>query len=91
MLIPTWYYLNLFVHPVAVSLWLGLTVNFSVMTVPLLRDLPEQQADRQLTEIRRRARRLVIVLIVILLLTGLVILYRGSYLHGHTGERGLMV
>lgn len=76
MLMPDWYHLNLFVHLVAVSLWLGLTVNFSMMTVPLLRELPEEQAEHHLTEICHRARRMVVVLMGLLLLTGTLNLYR---------------
>lgn len=76
LLDPTWYDLNLWIHLVAASLWLGQTVNFSTMTVPILRDLPDDVAEQQLTEIGHRARRFVVLLMVVILTTGTVNLYR---------------
>lgn len=76
MLMPSWYQLNMLVHLVAVSLWLGMTVHFSVMTVPYLRDLPGDQAAEHLTTIGQRARRIVVVLMVVILFTGLLNLHR---------------
>jgi putative copper export protein len=76
MLVPSLYQINLFVHLVAVSLWLGLTLNFSLLMVPLMRDLPEDIAESQMETIGKRARRLVSVLVLVLIITGLVNLHR---------------
>lgn len=91
MLIPSWFHLNMLVHLVAVSLWLGMTVNFSMMTVPLLRELPREQAERQLSIIGRRARLLVIILVVVILISGVINLYRVGLLtqwYGWSGPYG---
>ncbi|MFB6345092.1 MAG: hypothetical protein ABEK50_04870 [bacterium] len=76
MLAPNWYHVNMWLHLVAVSLWLGMTVNFSMMTMPLLRDLPRKQAEQQLTAIGHRARRYVTILMLVILATGIVNLHR---------------
>jgi len=76
LLVPTVYHLNLWIHLVAVSLWLGMTVHFSYVTVPMLRSLPSEQARDQLKFMGKRARKLVVFLMVVLLLTGLMNLYR---------------
>lgn len=81
MLEPSIYHVNLFVHLVAASLWLGLTLNFSLMTVPLIRDLPEEVAENQMEAIGKRARRLVSLLMVVLIATGLVNLHRMEMLN----------
>lgn len=59
------------VHLVAAALWLGLTVAFSVMVVPVIRDLPEDRAKASFERIGRQARRWVVVLVVVVVLTGL--------------------
>lgn len=76
MYLVSWYHLNLFVHLVAVSLWLGMTVNFSLMTVPYLRKLPDSMAEQYLSSLGQRARQFVVGLMVVILLTGVVNLYR---------------
>ena len=76
MMIPTWYHLNLWLHLVAVSLWLGMTVHFSYVTVPMLRALPPEQVGDQLKIMGTRARKIVIFLMAVLLATGMVNLYR---------------
>lgn len=81
MLEPSIYQVNLFVHLVAAALWLGLTVNFSLIMVPLIRDLPEEVAQTQMEDVGRRARRLVSLLMVVLIATGLVNLHRVNMLN----------
>lgn len=81
MLEPSIYHVNLFVHLVAAALWLGLTLNFSLLMVPLIRDLPEEVAEAQMEDIGKRARRLVSLLMVVLIATGLVNLHRVDMLN----------
>lgn len=81
MIAPGFYTLNMFVHLLAVSLWLGLTLNFSLLMVPLLRDLPEDLAEEQLEAIGVRARRTVTFLVLVLIGTGLVNLHRVGLLN----------
>lgn len=81
MLVPDVYTINMFLHLLAVSLWLGLTLNFSLLLVPLLRDLPEELAVDQLKKIGQRARRTVSVLVLVLIGTGLVNLHRVGLLN----------
>lgn len=85
MIIPTFYHFNLWIHLVAVSLWLGMTVHFSWFTVPMLRSLPREQASEQLKYIGVRARKVVIFLMVMLLGTGLVNLHRLGLLTDGSG------
>lgn len=81
MIVPSFYQLNLFVHLVAVSLWLGLTVNFSLLMVPLIRELPDEIAESHMESIGRRARKMVSGLMVVLLMTGLINLHRLNLLN----------
>lgn len=81
MMGPTIYHFNLFLHIVAVALWLGLTLNFSLFMVPLIRDLPEELAETHLEAIGKRARRMVVVLMLVLVVTGLVNLHRVNLLN----------
>lgn len=81
MMVPTFYQVNMFVHLVAVALWLGMTLNFSLLMVPLIRDLPEELADRHMKTIGRRARRTVGILMLVLIVTGLVNLHRVDLLN----------
>lgn len=81
MILLDFYQINLFVHLVAVSLWLGLTVNFSLLMVPLIRDLPDQVAKEHMKFIGNRARKTVSILILILLITGLINLHRVGLLN----------
>ncbi len=76
MLIPSFYTLNLFVHLLAVSLWLGVTLSFSIFMIPILRKLPEEQAEEHLEWLGQRARKLVVGLMVLLVGTGLVNVHR---------------
>lgn len=81
MLYPDVYALNMFVHLLAVSLWLGMTLNFSLLMVPLLRDLPEELAEEQMKAIGVRARATVTGLVLVLIGTGLVNLHRVGMLN----------
>lgn len=81
MLIPDFYTLNMFLHLVAVSLWLGVTVIFSLMVSPLLRNIPEDIAEEQLDLIGAQARRLVTTLMLVLLITGTINLKRVGLLN----------
>ena len=81
MLEPSIFHVNLFVHLVAASLWLGLTLNFSLLMVPLIRDLPEEVAEAQMEDIGKRARRMVSFLVLVLVVTGLVNLHRVGMLN----------
>lgn len=75
MIVPDFYTLNLFLHLLAVSLWLGVTLSFSIFMIPILRKLPEQQAEKQLEWLGQRARKIVVGLMLVLVGTGLINVY----------------
>lgn len=74
--------LNTVVHVLAASLWIGVTVMFSLFVVPVIRDMPEERAEEALTRIGKRARIFVSGLIVLFLITGVGNLYDQGLLSG---------
>lgn len=69
-------------HVLAACLWLGSTVAFSIFIVPVVQQMPEDDADEALTWVGKRARMVVSGLIVVFLATGLYNLYQAGLLDG---------